>query len=273
MVQKLGAGQLCGGYEFPRNTSVLIGAQTPPQEYGQMACLESEPFKKPSWGLIEVCVVIAIDFVLRTRGVAHLLLEHSVSPDLLMYLLAALFITYVVLWRKGKFAEFGITRRNLASDSLWAGKVVSVTMGTFIVIMLALFVVLSFAGTKLPVKMWYEFRNSNDFLNYLISFVLLAPVLEETIYRGIAYPPLRKRFGRIPSMVTTGVLFSFAHIVIGWPWAIFPATLLGGVILSWALERRKSLLTPVLIHAGWNLCMGFFSLLVESAGFGEHFEF
>ncbi|MDR5682553.1 MAG: CPBP family intramembrane glutamic endopeptidase [Armatimonadota bacterium] len=78
---------------------------------------------------------------------------------------------------------------------------------------------------------------------------VLVPVAEETFFRGLAYPPLRRRYGAPLAMVVTAVVFGAAHFQIV---NFLPITLLG-CILAVLYERTGSLLPAIVLHGLNNL--------------------
>jgi membrane protease YdiL (CAAX protease family) len=84
---------------------------------------------------------------------------------------------------------------------------------------------------------------------FAILVCVLVPVAEETFFRGFAYPPLRRRYGALPAMVATAVVFGILHVQIV---NFLPITLLG-FILVLLYERTGSLLPPIVLHAVNNL--------------------
>lgn len=85
----------------------------------------------------------------------------------------------------------------------------------------------------------------------LVGGVLVAPVLEELIFRGLLYGSLRAWSGGhgrawlIPA-VASGLVFAFAH---GYGAGGFTSVLLSGILWAWAYERTRSLLPGILAHA------------------------
>ena len=93
----------------------------------------------------------------------------------------------------------------------------------------------------------------------LLAFtaVVLAPLFEETIFRGALLPVLGRRFGPLPGVLLSGLLFGMAHISIG---ELAPLTVLGAGL---GLLRVSSgrLLPCVLMHGTWN-AVTFLNLLL-----------
>ena len=91
------------------------------------------------------------------------------------------------------------------------------------------------------------------------ALVLLAPIVEETLFRGVLFGMLRQR-SRIAAYVVSTAVFALYHI---WQYALvsMDVTLLiyalqyipASVALAWCYERTGSLWTPVVYHALSNL--------------------
>ena len=93
----------------------------------------------------------------------------------------------------------------------------------------------------------------------LLAFtaVVLAPLFEETIFRGALLPVLGRRFGPLPGVLLSGLLFGMAHISIG---ELAPLTVLG-VGLGLLRVSSGRLLPCVLMHGTWN-AVTFLNLLL-----------
>ena len=79
--------------------------------------------------------------------------------------------------------------------------------------------------------------------------VLIAPLAEEMVFRGILYPTL-KRYGlRRWALWGTAILFGAAHA--NWM-TLLPLTVFG-VVLALLYESTNNLLTPIVAHSFFNL--------------------
>ncbi len=78
---------------------------------------------------------------------------------------------------------------------------------------------------------------------------LLGPLLEEVIFRGFLYTGLRRRFGVLPALLASSVVFGYTHVLD--PDAVVPIILLGGV-LGVLYERSANLWVPVAGHVANN---------------------
>lgn len=87
-----------------------------------------------------------------------------------------------------------------------------------------------------------------SFLALFTTTAILAPLLEETVFRGFLLTSLT-RFLPVPAAVVVSALaFGFVHLT---P-RDFPQLTALGILLGFSYVRSKNLLTPIMIHAVWN---------------------
>ena len=91
---------------------------------------------------------------------------------------------------------------------------------------------------------------------FLISFCLVAPLLEEAIYRGLVQTALLRALGpkrRWGIVLGAAAVFALIHVQ-NVDWVALPGLWVLGVALGWLYERRGSLLPCVIVHALFNAC-------------------
>jgi hypothetical protein len=84
----------------------------------------------------------------------------------------------------------------------------------------------------------------------VVDSVILAPVVEELLFRGVLYGTLRLRLGTWPATAISAALFALAH---GYGVVGFASVLASGVLWAVAYERTRSLVPGMLVHAASNL--------------------
>ncbi len=91
-----------------------------------------------------------------------------------------------------------------------------------------------------------------------VGTVLLVPVVEELLYRGVIFGCLYNR-SKVAAYIVSTVLFSVVHLL-GYLTELDPVTLLlsflqylpAGMCLAWAYARSGSIFAPILIHMTIN---------------------
>jgi membrane protease YdiL (CAAX protease family) len=83
----------------------------------------------------------------------------------------------------------------------------------------------------------------------VVTACVVAPVVEETIFRGFLYPTLRQFTDAPFAVLFTAVLFGAIHGSLA---ALVPLALLG-ILLALAYEWSRGLALPIAIHALFNL--------------------
>ena len=93
----------------------------------------------------------------------------------------------------------------------------------------------------------------------LAAFVIVFPLLEELVFRGLIQRALlkkpfgRRRFGpvTVANAVTTS-LFAIAHLPRGGP-LLAAGVITPGIVLGYFLERHQRLVSPIILHMSFNL--------------------
>lgn len=81
-----------------------------------------------------------------------------------------------------------------------------------------------------------------------LTFVLIAPVTEELVFRGLMLPSMSPRLGSAGALVMTSVLFGVFHMH---PMSVIFASIAGMLLGAIAL-RTGSVLAPIAFHAAFN---------------------
>ena len=86
----------------------------------------------------------------------------------------------------------------------------------------------------------------------LFAVLITAPIGEELLFRGFMFRGIEhSRLGPIGAAIITSFLWSEMHTQYDAFGITF--TFLGGLLLSWALVKTKSIYVPIVLHALWNL--------------------
>jgi uncharacterized protein len=77
---------------------------------------------------------------------------------------------------------------------------------------------------------------------------LVAPFVEETMFRGVGFGLIRSLFGDEPAIAGSAVLFGLAHGLV----ESLPFIVALGVGLAWLRERQDSTIPGMFLHASFN---------------------
>jgi len=134
---------------------------------------------------------------------------------------------------------------------------------------LAVFVALASSQIHTKENMPIEqlFKNRQSALLLMCMAVIVAPLVEETVFRGYLYPLFAKSFGIAPGVVLTGILFGLMHgSQLGWSWGIVALLVLVGVIFTFARAYTGTVLASFLLHLGYNSAIAV-TTIISTHGF------
>lgn len=146
---------------------------------------------------------------------------------------------------------------------------------------LSLFVIIASSQVKdaehVPIQ--EMFKSPRAMLLLMSMAVLVAPVVEETIFRGYLYPVFARivsgiaeqqgmdakralRTGVITSILTTGVLFGLMHAPqLGWTWSLVSLLIVVGVVFTFARAWTGTVFASFLLHLGYNSMLAVFTVI------------
>lgn len=90
----------------------------------------------------------------------------------------------------------------------------------------------------------------------LTAVVILAPILEEYLFRGVMLEGLLKRISPIKAILISSALFGLVHLN---PWQ-FIAAMVIGIFAGWIYYKTRSLSLAIIIHIannGWAMLWGY----------------
>jgi len=119
----------------------------------------------------------------------------------------------------------------------------------------------NFVGRESGIPMEELFRSRQSVLMLMALGILVAPLVEETIFRGCIYPVIARKFGITTGIVATGALFGLAHAQqLGGAWGQIGLLICVGIILTYVRARAGTVAASYFVHLGYNtiLFAGFF---------------
>jgi membrane protease YdiL (CAAX protease family) len=132
---------------------------------------------------------------------------------------------------------------------------------------LSLLVALMTASMKAPENTPMEelFKYPHTAMMFVAMAVFVAPLVEETLFRGYLYPMFARSFGVTPAILLTGVLFGLMHgAQLGWTWGLVAMLTLVGIVFTLVRARTGTVFASFLMHLGYNL------LISLAAGLSTH---
>ncbi len=118
----------------------------------------------------------------------------------------------------------------------------------------------------LPAPPWFwelferVHENRFGFWGVVFKVAILAPVIEESLFRGIIMHGLMRNYPRVWAIFLSGLLFSVFHLN---PWQM-TYTFFLGLLLGWIMVRTRSLPLCILAHSLNNLLV-LYSIRFETA--------
>src|SRR5579863_1398209 len=126
-----------------------------------------------------------------------------------------------------------------------------------------------FFGVPVEIETAYrEFApNRQAALALMIMSVVLAPVVEETVFRGYIYPVVARTFGVAVGIIGTGTVFGLLHAEQLWGgWAQIALLVAVGIVFTWVRAAKRTVFASYLLHVSYNSLL-FIAFLVSNSGF------
>lgn len=151
--------------------------------------------------------------------------------------------------------SFFIRKRNIREElNLFKFKVEGIIPLILLGIGLNVFISILFSVIPFPEDWINSYTNSSanimqgDYVISLLSVVIVAPIVEEVIFRGLIYTRLKNGIPLILSAIIASVVFGIIHGTI--IWAMY--TFLFSLILIWVFEKFQSLFANIILHMAFN---------------------
>ena len=179
----------------------------------------------------------------------------AVGANLLLFALIFLFL-YVTIaalhdrpfWRSLGWRKLGWRSRvSAAPRSPW----IFFLGGSALAIGVALVSSTMHTPENLPIEQL--FKNRTGAILLMSMAVLVAPLVEETVFRGYLYPLFAKTFGTLTGILLTGLLFGLMHgWQLGWTHGLVVMLIVVGIVLTYVRARTGTVFASFLMHLGYN---------------------
>ena len=204
-------------------------------------------------------VVASVYFGIVTRGDAQAIAEQTpkAMPAMLVAVQLLLLVFLVRTLRSERLAWSAIGWRLEQGQVLWREALIGVVPGAVLAVLY--FTVLS------PAMTWLQ-RNVGDYVPpgeltgalgaalvpFFLANVLLAPFVEESLYRGYALDRLQQRYGMTLAIVISCAFFGLLHWAGGFWYILLTGVVAGGLFAGLRVWRR-TLVAPFAAHLALNI--------------------
>lgn len=201
------------------------------------------PDVRQSWGIVGIVILSMLLF-----GPVNILLNNVLGREIsfLIYYLLAMGVPFVIV-HSIRSKRTGISKYNLSLSSVKI--MVLVTIST-IAIQTG---IISPIVNLLPMpefmkKIFLELANQNGIFSF-VAIVIVAPILEELIFRGIILNGLLRKYSPAKSIIISSILFGIVHLN---PWQFIGALIIG-LFSGWIYYKTRKLTLAIMIHFVNNL--------------------
>ena len=215
-----------------------------------------------------VIITASIYFGVLSQGDAQAIADHTQAATPYILMIVQLILLWLVFrtlkkdtltWRT---AGWSLQPGQSLGRELLTGTVIGIIIGVLYVTILSPFHtwLQTTLGDYVPPESLLTSLGSAA-LPFFIANVLLAPFVEEALYRGYALPRLVARFGPALGVILNSLFFGFLHWAGGF-WYILLTGIVAGGILSWLYLWRRNVITPFAAHLALNIVEFLFVWLV-----------
>ncbi len=134
-----------------------------------------------------------------------------------------------------------------APSWFWTGLVLSAAGGTVVLGELANLTTWMVPLPSELAALFNRLTEGNPLIS-LFTLAVVAPLTEETLFRGLLLRGFSRRYGVWPALLLSSALFALFHLNLWQALAAF----LAGLYLGWVFLSTRSLLAPILVHALFN---------------------
>jgi len=203
-------------------------------------------------------IVASVYFGIVTRGDAHAIAERTpqATPVILVAVQLLLLLFLARTLRAERCAWPVIGWRSAHGQSRWREALIGVVPGAALAVLY--FTVLS------PAMTWLQ-ANVGDYVPageltgafgsalvpFFVANVVLAPFVEESLYRGYAFGRLLERYGLPVAIIITCTFFGLLHWAGGFWYILLTGVVAGGLFVGLRAWRR-TLIAPFAAHLTLN---------------------
>jgi len=156
------------------------------------------------------------------------------------------FIIYVLMFRKKEmnlFQKCKVKKLSLKNSSIIILSSVGLALFSYSLVNLLISKFPSYSETSESIA-----SNSTSLLG-IISVILIIPIFEEVLFRGLIFNELKKYLNVFVAIIIQGAIFALSHG--NMLQAIY--TFIMAIVLAIVYDKTQSILAPMLFHVMYNL--------------------
>lgn len=206
------------------------------------------------WPAVLGAIIVQLAMALLGRRLLGPGEEQAPAATMLVYLVlpslaAIVWVWFATVWRE----QDGWSRLGFAwIDRRWLLRAVALGAISVPVLMLITAVTKPVFGPAknpaLPLTGADAWGEPSYMAALLLGVVLLAPLMEEMIFRGLLFGWLRRRYG----LWHAAALAALGHAILHFDQGALPGLFLFFLFLAWIYEYSQSLWVPTIIHSVHN---------------------
>lgn len=218
---------------------------------------EKDLFRKQRWSVSNILITILLFniFIYITSLLKHIGYLSIMKRNVSIYGLIV-FLSFLLLYRirfKQDVNNLGVQWNRFVKIVLWILCIVPIAICVFLNVTPLTEITNNIIFRIGETKTYVSLTLLVSVINLLFMAIIITPITEESIYRGVLYSPFRKKFGPKIAILINSVLFGIVHI--GNPLPIF----LKSLLICWVYEKRQSLSLSIIIHIVLNAIAGIYS--------------
>lgn len=259
----LAQGEMAAGFGLDWLITLILAAICIPV-YGRLALrvmrgegkVYSASYGMPDFLFVMVLggwALLAAVSALKRGGESQPMTVQGIYESAVMFGIIVLVIALFLSWRKLPIgALFGLAPER---KGRLLGKAVLYCLASYPLVLLTMVITQSWLGNdgspQTIIKFFEEALlegRGSEIIATVFTAAVVAPVVEEFIFRGYFYGTFRHYIGPLGAMVVTSLLFAAIHLNL----LALPGLFVLALCFSLAYEATGSLLVPIVMHAIFN---------------------
>jgi membrane protease YdiL (CAAX protease family) len=203
-----------------------------------------------SFGMLGIKILAALIFA----PLVYILPKYvgEETSQLIYYVLmsiTALYILCLIRKRKSNEKSFSVSFSNMSTIPF-------IILGGWFLLFGAIFPLVDLIPVPELIQAEFEKVGGGTGIASFLLMVIIAPVFEELVYRGIILDGLLKKYSALVAILISSLIFGIAHLN---PWQFIPGFMVGA-FAGWIYYRTKNLTLTMILHATVNL-VGYFQII------------